>query len=160
MFFSTEFARIYGPEKGYVLFQEFLPGNSFDIRIIVIGGRAFAIKRFVRENDFRASGSGLIEYDRDSIDIRCVQIAFDVFNKLDAQCLAFDFVFDKNNMPLIVEINYGYAKEGYDPCPGYWDKDLNWVAGRFNSLHWIIDDIIQGNHASVNDLYKITTHES
>lgn len=161
LFFSTEFARIYGQEKGYVLFQEFIPDNAFDIRIIVVGGRAFAIKRMVRENDFRASGSGLVEYEKESIDIRCVQTAFDVFDKLKAQCLAFDFVFDKDKKPLIVEINYGYAKEVYDRCPGYWDRDLNWVEGSFNSLHWIIDDIIRDNHTYVRDIYKpIKTHGS
>lgn len=29
-------------QSGYVLFQEFLPGNSYDTRVTVIGDRAFA----------------------------------------------------------------------------------------------------------------------
>jgi len=52
LFISTEFAKMHAPEKGYVYFQEFIPNNHFDIRVIVIGDKAFAIKRMVRENDF------------------------------------------------------------------------------------------------------------
>ena len=44
--------------KDYVYFQKFLPNNKYDIRIVVIGDRAFGFIRYNRENDFRASGSG------------------------------------------------------------------------------------------------------
>lgn len=141
-FVSTEFARIMGPEKGYVLFQEFIPNNTFDIRVVVIGERAFALKRLVRKNDFRASGSGMIEYDKDLIDERCVKIAFEVTQKMRGYCVAFDFVFDPNKNPLIVEINYGFAHEAYFKCPGYWDNDLNWHEGKFNSAEWIVELMI------------------
>jgi glutathione synthase/RimK-type ligase-like ATP-grasp enzyme len=139
---STEFARTRGPDRGYVYFQDFIPDNAFDIRIIVIGQRAFGIKRLVREGDFRASGSGRILYDRESLDERCVHIAFDTTRRIGGQCLAYDFVFDEQDRPLIVEINYGYAKEGYAPCPGYWDDELNWHEGNFNPQHWIIEDLL------------------
>src|SRR5690554_5676486 len=43
-----EFSRILGRERGYVYFQNFLPNNDCDIRIIVIGDRAFGIRRLVR----------------------------------------------------------------------------------------------------------------
>ena len=33
---------IWQTEKNYVLFQKFLPNNSFDTRVTVIGNRAFA----------------------------------------------------------------------------------------------------------------------
>ena len=138
-FVSTEFAYIKGPEKGYVLFQEFIPNNTFDIRVVVIGERAFALKRLVRKNDFRASGSGMIEYDKELIDERCVKIAFEVTHKMKGQCVAFDFVFDPSNNPLIVEINYGFTHEAYFKCPGFWDKNLNWHEEQFNSAEWIID---------------------
>lgn len=146
LFISTQFSRAYGPEKGYMLFQEFIPNNDSDTRVIVIYEKAFAIKRVVRKNDFRASGSGVVNYNKEEIDIRCIKIAFDVFDKLRAQCLAFDFIFDKNKNPLIVEINYGFAKEGYLSCPGYWNKELNWISGKFNPLHWIIDGIERNLH--------------
>ena len=139
LFVSTKFARVNGRETGYVLFQEFIPNNTYDIRVVVIGDRAFGLKRLVRKNDFRASGSGFIEYNKELIDERCVSIAFVVTKRLKAQCVAYDFVFDSTNKPLIVEINYGYAHEAYFKCPGYWDKNLNWHPGTFNSADWIVE---------------------
>ncbi|SHE64286.1 RimK-like ATP-grasp domain-containing protein [Psychroflexus salarius] len=136
---STRFAKTVGPQKGYVYFQEFIPANNFDIRVITIGDKAFAIKRMTRPNDFRASGGGAIKFDIELIDTRCIQIAFETSEKLDASCVAYDFVFDRNNKPLIVEINYGFAHEPYLKCPGYWDKDLNWHEGKFNQVEWIME---------------------
>lgn len=143
LFIPTEFANMGGREKGYVYFQEFIPNNNFDIRVIVIKGKAFALKRMTRENDFRASGSGKIVYDRSAIDIRCLEISFNVNNKVQAQSIAFDFVFDQNNNPLIVEISYGFAVQAYDACPGYWDSDLKWHEGKFNPQIWMIENLIK-----------------
>ncbi|MGP5222231.1 ATP-grasp domain-containing protein [Psychrobacter celer] len=135
----TEFSQQQSPEKGYAYFQDFIPHNDFDIRVIVIDGKAFAIKRLVREDDFRASGSGSIVYGKSEIDLRCVKIAFDISDKLDSQCLAYDFIFDKDNEPLIVEISYGFSIDAYDKCTGYWDRYLNWIEREFNPQEWIID---------------------
>ena len=140
----TEYARMHGREKGYVYFQEFIPDNAFDIRIIVCGKRAFGIKRLVRENDFRASGSGRILYAREEFDERCVRIAFDVNRKVRAQSLALDFVFDAGNHPLVVELSYGYVLAVYkDKCPGFWDENLEWHDGFFDPQEWQIEDLIR-----------------
>jgi len=143
LYMSTRFARIIESQKGYALFQEFAPNNEYDIRVITIGDRAFAIKRMVRSNDFRASGSGNILYDKNEIDERCVKIALETTEKLKALCIAYDFVFNKDNEPLIVEINYGFDHKAYFPCPGYWDQKLEWHEGRFNSAEWIVELLIR-----------------
>lgn len=140
-FHKPPFARLVGNEKGYVYFQEFIPNNTFDIRIVVVGDKAFALKRFTREGDFRASGSGNIVYDKAQIDERCVKIAFDVSKKLTTQCLAYDFVFNKENDPQIIEISYGFAADAYDACKGYWDSELNWYSGSFNPYGWMIEEL-------------------
>lgn len=140
---TTPLARMQGKEKGYVYFQEFMEGNTFDLRIIVVGDKAFAIKRMNRENDFRASGSGSIIYEKSQIDERCVKIAFDVNKKLKNQSIAFDFVFDSANNPFIVEISYGYATLAYDKCPGYWDVDMQWHEGTFNPQGWMVENLIK-----------------
>tara|TARA_B100001059_G_C17836435_1_gene588499 strand:+ start:2902 stop:3915 length:1014 start_codon:yes stop_codon:yes gene_type:complete len=128
-------------EKGYSYFQDFIPNNNSDIRVIVVGNKAFAIKRMVRKGDFRASGSGHIVYQKDIIDERCIKLAFETNNKIGAQCLAYDFVFDENKKPLIIEISYGFSMEAYKKCPGYWDMNLNWVEGKFNPYGWMISDL-------------------
>jgi glutathione synthase/RimK-type ligase-like ATP-grasp enzyme len=136
------YARIMGRERGYVYFQEFMPNNDFDIRIIVIDGKAFALKRFVRENDFRASGSGSFKYEKEEFDERCISLAFNYTNRLQAQCVAYDFVFDEMN-PRLIEINYGFAPSGYDGCPGYWDSTLAWHEGKFDPYGWMVEMVIQ-----------------
>ncbi len=140
--------KMHGRECGYAYFQEFIPNNDSDIRVIVIGDKAFAIKRMVRKNDFRASGSGNIVYNKSTIDERCLKIAFETSNKLNVQCLAYDFVFDTNNEPLIIEISFGFNMAVYFDCPGYWDKNLDWHKGQFNPYGWMIEDIlnVKANH--------------
>jgi glutathione synthase/RimK-type ligase-like ATP-grasp enzyme len=137
------YATIMGRERGYVYFQEFVPNNNFDIRIIVIDGKAFALKRFVRENDFRASGSGLFAHGREEFDERCIILSLDYTKRLAAQCVAYDFVFDEGNNPKVIEINYGFAPYGYDDCPGYWDEQLQWHEGKFNPYGWMIELILK-----------------
>ena len=130
-----------GRERGYVLFQDFIPDNAFDIRVIVIDGKAFAIKRLVRPNDFRASGSGFIEYEKHHFKDSLIAHSFEVADTLKSSCLAIDYVFE-GETPLIVEVSYGFAKKGYDPCTGYWDKELNWHPGSFNPYGWMIEIVI------------------
>lgn len=145
LFISPNFSKLQGYEKGYVYFQDFIPNNSFDIRVIVIGDKAFAIKRTVRPNDFRASGSGIIDYDKSGIDLRCLKISFDINSKIGAQCLAYDFIFDLDNNPLIVEISYGFNIDGYKDCPGFWDRDLNWNQCKFDPYGWMIEQLTINN---------------
>lgn len=142
MVIPTEFAKMHGREKGYAYFQDFIPNNGFDIRVIVIGDKAFAAKRMVRKNDFRASGSGNAIYNKADIDIRCVKIAFAVNSKIGSQSIGYDFVFDQENNPLIVEIGYGFNVEFYDPCPGYWDSNFKWHEGTFNPQVWMLEHVI------------------
>jgi len=115
--------------KNYVLFQQFLPGNKFDTRVLVIGGRALCFRRMVRKNDFRASGSGMIDFDHTKIDTRCVEIALRVSRELQFQSMAYDFLFDKDGNPLIVEISYTSIDTVVYNCEGYWDEDLKFHEG-------------------------------
>lgn len=136
------YARKRGRNKDYIYFQEFIPGNTFDIRIIVIGDKAFGIKRMVRKNDFRASGSGLILYEKENFDDETVRLSFRFAESIKSQCAAFDFVYSGNKI-YVVEVSYGFNKEGYGPCVGYWDKSMNWYEGKFNPYGWMVDDLVR-----------------
>jgi glutathione synthase/RimK-type ligase-like ATP-grasp enzyme len=139
---TTEYSRLAGREIGYIYFQDFIADNDHDLRIVVVGDKAFAIKRMVRANDFRASGSGNILYERHLFNEENIKLAFDLAEKLKTQCVAFDFVKDNSDL-LLVEISYGFSPKGYDPCPGYWEKDLNWREGSFNPYGWMVEDLIK-----------------
>ena len=128
-------------ERHYVYFQEFIPSNDSDIRVIVIGGRAFAIRRMVRTGDFRASGSGVLKFDRIDIPEECVAIAFRVTKAISSKSCAFDFVRDSSGWR-IVEISYAFTAPAYTGCPGWWDQDLNWHAEPVRPEYFMIEDIL------------------
>lgn len=138
--------RLVGKEFHYAYFQEFLPKNDHDIRIVVIGNKAIGLKRMVAKNTFKASGSGIILYDNELIPTECVSKAFKVQEDLNFQCMAYDFVKHPKKGYQIVEICYGVAARAYDQCPGYWTKDLKWNAS--DAVHvenLIIESILENN---------------
>jgi glutathione synthase/RimK-type ligase-like ATP-grasp enzyme len=137
--FSTKFAKMVGNESGYFMVQEFVPENKADIRVVTIGDKAFAIKRLVRDNDFRASGSGKIIYDKSEIPQSCVDYAFEISKKLGTQCCAYDFVFDHQNQPIIVEINYGFAHRSYNDCPGYYLQSGEFIEKSIDPCGWMVE---------------------
>jgi len=125
-----DFSNYWLLNKKYIYFQKFLPENKYDTRITVIGNRAYALQRSNRKNDFRASGSGLLNYNKNDIDTEMLKTAFEVSKKLKFQSMAYDFLYD-NGKPVINEISYTFPHGSFLlDCPGYWDKDINWHNGR------------------------------
>jgi glutathione synthase/RimK-type ligase-like ATP-grasp enzyme len=143
VFIEPTYSKLTPKERYEVCFQEFIPKNEFDIRVIVAQNKAFAIKRLVRQNDFRASGSGNILYEKEHFDLNLIKDSFAYAEKLKMQVVAFDFIFDQNSKPLIVEVSYGYAIDGYNSCVGYWDKELNFYEGKFDSCEWMVDLVLK-----------------
>lgn len=142
-------------EKNYVLFQEFLPNNAFDTRVTVIGNRAFAFRRFNRENDFRASGSGLIDYAPDQIDPGFIRLAYQVAEKLSLQSCAIDGLY-RHDEPVVGEISYTYVSLAVHDCLGHWklhgDPEtgaLTWQSGAMWPEEAQIQDFLQRLQISV-----------
>jgi hypothetical protein len=108
--------------KNYVLFQEFIPDNDCDTRITVIGNRAFGFRRMNRPGDFRASGSGSIDWDTGRIDPATVRLAFRLARRLGSQSMGFDFL-HKGAEWLVAEIGYTYASGAVHGCPGHWELE-------------------------------------
>lgn len=106
--------------QGYFLAQEFIAGNEFDTRIVVAGKRAYGLRRFNRENDFRASGSGLIDLDPGEIGTDIVKMSFDISAALHAQTLALDIVRNRDGTPLVIELALSYPSWAVNKCPGSW----------------------------------------
>ena len=131
-------------ERGYVLFQQFVPGNKYDTRVAVVGDKAWAFTRDVRADDFRASGSGSISYDPARISPSCLEIGFAVAEALHTQSIAFDFVRDGDGRYLIVEVSYGYEGKAVYDCPGYWDAQLQWHPGHIWPEDVIIANFLKG----------------
>lgn len=139
----------YEPQAGYIYFQEFLDNNEFDTRIVVVGEKAFGFRRFNRKDDFRASGSGLIDWDYKQIDLRFLDLAFDVAKKLSLSSCAIDGMY-KDGKPVIGEISYTYASWAVKECAGYWlrcSDGYQWV----NESRWV-EEIILENFLEKNNL--------
>ena len=140
--YPTVFSHYHQKEIGYVFFQDFIPNNDHDTRVVVIGcSRAMAELRYVRKGDFRASGSGRFEYG--TVDNRILDIAFKTAEKLQMQSVAFDFIMDNGN-PLIVEISFGFGTHGIRHSGGYWTPDLVWHEDKkLDFCSWMVDNLIK-----------------
>lgn len=119
----------YQVQKGYVFFQEFIQDNAYDIRVTIIGNRAFGFIRYNRKDDFRASGSGMIEYDIKKIPREAIETAFRISDKMGFQSMAYDFLMDSQGRCLVNEMSYGYMDKAVYDCGGHWDRAMQWHEG-------------------------------
>lgn len=130
-------------EIGYVYFQDFIPNNDSDIRVLVIGNRAIAKKRMNRANDFRASGSHINIFDANQIDLKYIRTAFEINKKLKMQSVAFDFLHDSNGIPILTEMSFCSGIKNYRYYSGYWTDDLQWHNCDIPDFcNFIIEDLI------------------
>lgn len=155
IFFPTQVERFSHNQRGYIYFQDFIPQNEYDTRLIVIGDRCFGLRRYCRKGDFRASGSGITSFEPELIDKKSIQIAFDTAKKIKAQSVAFDFVLD-NHKPKIIEISYCFPMGPNDDCKGFWDSSLNWHDKTVTPEYFIIEDFVA---SIVRRSELITTHD-
>ena len=76
--------------KKFSLFveQEFIPDLKHDFKVLVFGDRYFVLKRSIRKNDFRASGSGNFEFVEPPREV--LEYAREVASILDNPYLSLD----------------------------------------------------------------------
>ena len=144
----------YGPtaeadlQYGYFLAQEFLPDNKFDVRVTVTGNRAFVFRRFNRPGDFRASGSGNIDWNPTQISEDAVRLGYRVAQKLRSQTVTVDII-RRHTEPVIVELGLAYASWAVRDCPGHWVLHgepefgtLEWLEGSLEPADAIFTDFV------------------
>jgi len=121
---------------GQLYTQTFLRGNPADLRISIIGDRyAFGFWRKNRDNDFRASGSGKIDYKTElpkEIISYCAKISR--MNRFDS--MAYDILF-KGDKFYIVEMSYGYNDRAVYNSAGFYILDENCEVARFVRGHYL-----------------------
>jgi len=105
-------------QSGYVLWQRFLSANDRDLRITVIGrDRVFAFWRNNRPGDFRASGSGLIDYAVDKVEEEC-RFCLEICRQNDFDTMAFDLVYHQGRFQ-VLEMSYAYNDEAIYRAPAH-----------------------------------------
>lgn len=114
-------------EKGYCYFQEFIPNDGYDLKVVVIGNKMTFCARNVRKNDFRASGGGDCYYDRSLLTEDVIDSAFETAKRLEMSCVGFDFVVNKSTgQGKIVEMCYGFDYEVQKDLGAYVDQKHEW----------------------------------
>lgn len=140
--YSRDLTHYWMKHKNYVYFQKFMPGNEYDTRVTISGAkRAYALIRYNRKGDFRASGSNNWSLDHDKIDMQFVKLAFEISKKLGFQSMAFDFMYDENRKPVIGEITYCFG-DWPEFSDGHWDENLVWHPGNHCPQYFELVDLL------------------
>lgn len=137
-------AHLIPKEKGYVLLQEFIENDGFDIRVVVINyAKAFTARRDANKGDWTASGSGRASYPDENIDKQYIKQAFEIAEKLNNRCIAIDFVKNhKTNEIYAIEASVFYAYYSMKRAKGYWTKELNWKKNDKDPQYFLIDTFL------------------
>lgn len=136
-------------QYGYFYAQEFLPDNGFEVSVIVIGKRAFAVRRFAHPGDFRTRGStGRMDWDPRAIGEDAIRLAYEVARKLGAQTMAVD-ILHRAGKPVVIEMTVNYAGWVVRECPGHWILDgepqsgeLTWLDSPMRAEDAVFDDFL------------------
>lgn len=135
---------------GYLYFQTFMENNDGDLRINIIGDKyAVGFWRSNRDNDFRASGSGKIDYNKE-IPVEIIEYCANIskINKFDS--MAYDVLFDQEGDFVIVEMSYGFIDTAVYNAKGYYlmnseGKVSKFIAGNYWPqelwVEWALENI-------------------
>ena len=93
-----QYGTYYEPLKRFVL-QEYIPQLSHDFKVLAFQDRIFALKRAVRPNDFRASGSGRFSFEDPPAGL--LDFAYSLLQQFNEPYMSFDICFDGSNFHLI-----------------------------------------------------------
>jgi glutathione synthase/RimK-type ligase-like ATP-grasp enzyme len=90
-------------QKNYVYFQDFIPNDGYDIRVIVVGQYAFGDRRRVLKGDFRASGMQSWEFG--ALPEEAVWLARKVYEIVRSPILAVDMLHGLDGQYRIIEFS-------------------------------------------------------
>ncbi len=102
--FSRRGRPLYVPwlrQKNYVYFQEYIPNDGYDLRVILIGDQAFGYYRSVPGGDFRASGMNTVE--KRALPAEAIGVARRVQERLKSPKLVVDMVHGLDGRYMIIE---------------------------------------------------------
>ncbi|MGI9526115.1 MAG: hypothetical protein ACR2MS_03275 [Weeksellaceae bacterium] len=116
-----------------VITQEFIPNLKFDYKVLQFGDKYYSLKRFTRENDFRASGSGKVSFEETPEVV--LNYAKQIVDKLETPFVSLDIGIDSEENCYLFE----FQGTGFGPLTltksefYYQFKNGNWVKTNANS---------------------------
>ncbi len=106
--------------------QEFCSRNEGDVRVMVVGRKVFGFARGNRPDDFRASGSGKIDYVSD-LPADCVETAYRISQACGFICMAYDFIRNNREQWVVAELSYTFLSEPPSRCRYYYDAEQDFA---------------------------------
>lgn len=107
-----------GSQIGYLIWQDFVPGNDRDVRVVVNGSRLYGLYRGNRDNVPFASGSGRLTSIASLDDVETLaafEIADEIAEAIESRWCCFDFVFQLGQ-PLVLEVSFSWSERAYTDC--------------------------------------------
>lgn len=110
--------------------QSYIPGLKNDWKVLIYGDHYYILKRGIKENDFRASGS---HYDykagaESEFPVHMLDTVKNIYDKLDVPHLSLDFAYDGNRCYVheIQAVHFGTSTLEF--CADYYTKkDGKWI---------------------------------
>lgn len=116
-------------EREKMILQPFIPGLKNDYKVLVFGEKYYLLRRNVREGDFRASGSGKLEFPTTFTDVerKVLDYAKGAYGELDTPLLSIDIAYDgkKCHMVEFQCLNFGPYTLQFSGCY-YTDSGNGW----------------------------------
>lgn len=110
--------------RNKIIVQSFVSGLNHDWKVLVFGDRYYVLRRQNRKNDFRASGSGLLEYRKD-VPNRVLEISKKIYDHLDVPNASLDIAYDGNEVYLIEFQCVNFGTHALDTSPFFFKKKGN-----------------------------------
>lgn len=118
-------------QKKFIV-QDFIHGLSNDWKIIIYGDHYYVLKRGIRKNDFRASGShfNYSAGSKSEFPIKLLNIVKAIYQKMDIPHLSLDFAFDGEEVYVheFQGIYFGTSTMEFS-SDYYFEKDGTWLTG-------------------------------
>lgn len=115
-----------------MIVQSFIQNLNCDYKVLVFAEKFYLLKRYVRDIDFRASGSGKFEFPERFAETeqKILEYAYQAYVQLETPMLSIDIAFDGINCHMIEFqcVNFGAYTLQYSSCyykrdnGGVWDK--------------------------------------
>lgn len=75
------------------ILQDFIPGLDGDFKVLIFANKYYVLKRGLKQDDFRASGSGIRVFQRELPD-GLLKFAVNIFEKFDLPIISLDIAFN------------------------------------------------------------------
>lgn len=112
----------YSLRRQKIILQEFVPNLDGDYKVLIYGHRAYIVRRGVRDNDFRASGSGKLSWPKEIPD-GLLEVAWKILKGFDVPHISLDIAFDGRQFHMIEVQFLQFGTATLDRSKHYWVRE-------------------------------------